>query len=238
MVSQFSAAKTQHAQPQTEPNKTQFAALPLRAASDLRLTGLHFRVLMAIAYHDRFSRRRGTTGCWASHRKLCEEVGCDYTNLSKAIHDLIAWGYIESRPQQRDKRLRVYSVIHEDSWPVGQPSAEIVGANAKVVGAKLKIVGGAPFQATENKSRIGTKENLEKRTSNKRTSGRDSVKLHQLNVDGALALFERKIRQGKCSQEEFEAGIRLCAHIFETHDPEGNTFYRAARLLDEYREQS
>jgi hypothetical protein len=61
---------------QAASDRVFFAPLPPRAIRDGRLSGRHFRVLAAIALHDRMAgRRKRGAGCWASHRTLCDEVG-------------------------------------------------------------------------------------------------------------------------------------------------------------------
>lgn len=48
--------------------KAQFAAMPLRAICDGRLTDRDFRILAVVASHDRMSSVRGKgQGAWASH---------------------------------------------------------------------------------------------------------------------------------------------------------------------------
>src|SRR5690349_1959535 len=90
-----------------------FAPLPARAIGDQRLTKLHFRVLGAIAFHDRMSDpRKAGQGCWASNRTLSSECGCNYTNLSTAISELAGWGYIKRDSRPLDKRRRIYRVIY------------------------------------------------------------------------------------------------------------------------------
>ena len=57
--------------------------LPPRVVGDRRLSALHFRVLAAIAMHDRMSHvRRAGQGCWATNQTLATEATCDYARLS------------------------------------------------------------------------------------------------------------------------------------------------------------
>jgi Winged helix DNA-binding domain len=140
--------------------KTYFAPIPLRAIGDPRLTGLHLKVLAVISYHDRFSHDRKTPGCFTSHKNLCAKVGCNYTNFSAAVGDLIKWGYLVRVKQKKDKRLNLYRVQHDrqkNSWSIGKLSAEIVCPNRKVVCP-------ATLQTVENKNGKALKRALEKRT--------------------------------------------------------------------------
>lgn len=103
--------------------------LPLRAIGDQRLAGLDLRVLAAIAAHDRMSMARGEgQGCWISNGSLAGKVGCDYSNLSKAIKKLGELGYIlREKPTFGDRRSHVYRVVgdlysHEESLSFHQQS--------------------------------------------------------------------------------------------------------------------
>ncbi len=89
-----------------------FAAIPARAMGDERLTALSYRVLMAIAIHDRLGKNN--TGCFASHKALCEKVGAHYNSLSRAIRQLVDCGYVEVTTAFFNKNTRVYRVIYTD----------------------------------------------------------------------------------------------------------------------------
>ncbi|GGO90838.1 MarR family winged helix-turn-helix transcriptional regulator [Stakelama pacifica] len=109
--------------------KVYSAPLPLHAIWDDRLAGIDLRVLACIAYHDRMSLATGKgQGCTASHGTIAAEIGCNYTNLSKAIKRLGDLGYIERhKPTFGDKRGHVYRVPaflygKEESLSFGQRS--------------------------------------------------------------------------------------------------------------------
>jgi DNA-binding MarR family transcriptional regulator len=89
-----------------------FAAIPMRALGDQRLTATHLRALAAIAYRDRFSRNG--QGCWASPQDLAALAGCNTNNLVSATSDLTRWGYVSREPRPDDKRKRVYRVLYTD----------------------------------------------------------------------------------------------------------------------------
>src|SRR4051794_5831129 len=91
----------------------QFAAIPVRAIGDTRLTASHFRLLGAIARHDRFSRNG--IGCYASHKTLSTEAAVHYTNVSKIVDDLATWRYIRAGRHPLNRRLRVYSLNYNDN---------------------------------------------------------------------------------------------------------------------------
>ena len=102
-----------------------FAPVPARAVGDVRLTGLHMKVLAAIAAHDRLSapRKRGQ-GCWAGNKRLAEMIGCNYSNLSTALTGLATWGYIERRQNPLNKKRRILFVVYNEQ------DAAIVGAKS------------------------------------------------------------------------------------------------------------
>lgn len=94
--------------------KVMFAALPLRAIGDTRLSALELRILGCVAFHDRMSSARGKgQGAWASNETLARRVQCHYTNLSSAITKLAKLGYIQRDPHPLNKKLRVYRVIYD-----------------------------------------------------------------------------------------------------------------------------
>lgn len=95
-----------------EGNNT-FAAIPLRAMADEALTAEHFRVLMAIAAHDRFGRNG--RGCYAPHPRLAQLAGCHLKSLSRSMRVLAERGYIEAAPHPYDRRQRAYRVIYNDA---------------------------------------------------------------------------------------------------------------------------
>jgi len=104
-----------------------FAMLPYRAIGDSRLTSLDLRTLAAISWHDRGSRPRGKgAGCWAGNKKLTEEVGCDYTNLSSTVTKLGTLGYITREPHPVNRKLRVYRVVY-DALPIDKQSSPANG---------------------------------------------------------------------------------------------------------------
>lgn len=96
-------------------DKAQFAALPVRAIGDQRLTLVEFRALACIAFHDRMSghKRGNGQGAWASNKTMAAEIGCHFTNVSSAITRLAQLGYISREQHHFDKRKFVYRVIYD-----------------------------------------------------------------------------------------------------------------------------
>ena len=91
-------------------------------------------------------------GCYASNATIAQEVGCDYTSVSRSITRLLDWGYIVRERNPDDRRMTVYRVKFppRDSWPkcqastpkvVGEaanPEADIVGNGRSEFGAELR----------------------------------------------------------------------------------------------------
>ncbi len=124
--------------PKAGDGKEQFGAIPVRAFSDGRLSGSHFRLLGAIAYFDRFGRNG--YGCIAGHQKISETAAIHYTNIGRLRDDLENWGYLKIQPSPLDRRRRVYRVIYNEKQ-------KIVGRFTNNDGA---IVGEQNQQRTES----------------------------------------------------------------------------------------
>lgn len=214
-----------------KPDNRLFAALPLRSLSDERLTALHLRALGIIAVHDRRSGplKKGA-GCWASHGTLCQEIGCNYNNLSSAISDLGKFGYVQRQKKPGDKRQRVYIVVYEhdkSSSPIDELSAEIVRPKAEIV----RLVG---FQDIENENEIATKESLKENP-----KGIDFTKVTPIGIGDIkkrLAIFERKLKSKAATDEEVEACRTLCNQIINDQHSSDAEFYQAYRMLETYDE--
>lgn len=71
-----------------------YAVLPARAADDLRLSGLHLRLL---THMGRWNHRKG----WLriSQTEIAERWGVSRQRLNMAIADLVTWLYVEKRSQ-------------------------------------------------------------------------------------------------------------------------------------------
>jgi hypothetical protein len=73
-----------------------YSIIPGRAADDVRLTGLHFRIL---AHLGRFNHKRGW--CRMSQTDLAAKFQVRRPSLSTAINQLVEWKYIEKRDQRQ-----------------------------------------------------------------------------------------------------------------------------------------
>lgn len=87
-----------------------YAALPARAMGDKRLAAEDYRVLMAIAAHDRLGANG--VGCYAGHPRLASLAGCHEKSLSRTLAKLKECGYLEIRQHPMNGRLRVYRILY------------------------------------------------------------------------------------------------------------------------------
>lgn len=90
-----------------------FASLPVRAIGDQRLSARHFRLLAAIAYHDRLGRNG--QGCWAGRKRLGEMTGMSGTHVSDMLGDLRRFGYLTSERHPMNRRTTIHRVIYDHS---------------------------------------------------------------------------------------------------------------------------
>jgi hypothetical protein len=210
--------------------KTFFAPLPLRAISDQRLSGLHFRVLAMVAFHDRMSARRKTgAGCWASHKTMCAEIGCNYTNLSTALTDLGKWGYLERHVHPLNKRLRVYNVNY-DSLPTDKQSGAQLCQETNDQPAIVCQPKRQDVEGTEDSLR-----NIFPKGDNRfcRNREKDTPEGASLSIDAQLAIFERQFKQAACTKQQIEDGSNLCKQIIDNVQVGEGLWRRANRLLGE-----
>jgi DNA-binding MarR family transcriptional regulator len=93
-------------------DKPRYGPVPLRAARDLRLAALHFRVLLVIAAHDRLGKNG--QGCWLAQNRIAEIVHCSKSHLSNVLGELRDWGFIKSKINRDRRWFRVHSVVYTD----------------------------------------------------------------------------------------------------------------------------
>ena len=106
----------------------QFAAIPVRALSDARLTGSDFRLLGAIARYDRFGRNN--TGCYVNARRLAADAAIHYKHLGRQTQRLEELGYITTHPSETDRRRKIYSVIYDEDEIVTCAGDNLAGGDA------------------------------------------------------------------------------------------------------------
>ncbi len=94
-------------------DKPTYAPLPARAMADDELTALDFRVLMAVASHDRFNKNG--RGCCPRHSELARKAKCEPKSLSRSLRKITERGYIQGLPSPVNKRRRAYRVIYNDA---------------------------------------------------------------------------------------------------------------------------
>ncbi len=94
-----------------EHPKPLFAAIPLQAIGDRRLSAAHFQVLAAIAWHDQFGANG--IGCYASLEKLAWETRLSKTTISECTGELEGFGFLTKTRHPLNRRTKVYSLIYE-----------------------------------------------------------------------------------------------------------------------------
>ena len=227
-----------------------FAPLPPRAIGDQRLTGIHLRVLAAIALHDRMSAgRKAGQGCWAGNQKLAAVCGCNYNNLSTAITDLVALGYIERQAHPINKRLRVYRVIYNetdqaivkarDSSPTGEGMSRPQTSDADPIvrpdfsesqsDQSLEGVEYIPLKREDIplKREINSPEGAPLCGEGLSGNGVDE------NLGAELAKFERELKAGRIETKELHAWGDRLSEIHLDGDLDDPNAQRAGRLVDD-----
>ena len=149
----------------SEP-KPQFAPVPVEAMPDTKLSASHWRLLVAIAWHDRMGVNG--SGCYASHKTLGREAGVHFSNVSNLAGDLAKRGYIEVRRNANDRRTRSYALIYRANPMIqGRSTENFQGNAASLVPAvsENEIDGGEKHQVIESIKNFG--DNILRETSNK-----------------------------------------------------------------------
>lgn len=93
--------------------KPTYAALPLRALGDDRLSRADIVTLGAVAAHDRFGKNR--SGCFASYARLADMTGQCERALKRSLSRLGEFGYIRVEASPMDARRRVLFVEYTDA---------------------------------------------------------------------------------------------------------------------------
>ncbi len=89
-----------------------FAAVPVRAFSDDRLTMTHLRVLGRLASH---TDRNGW--CRVRQQALGEAIGTTRQTVNTRLSDLVAWGYVDRRTSACAGRSIFYRVLLDTPTP-------------------------------------------------------------------------------------------------------------------------
>lgn len=97
----------------SEPFKPTYAAIPLRALSDLALSRADLLALAAVSAHDRFAKNR--TGCFASYTRLAAMTGLPPQSFRRCVGKLIELGYLRSEANPMDARRRILFVEFTDA---------------------------------------------------------------------------------------------------------------------------
>ncbi|WP_150291667.1 hypothetical protein [Sphingobium estronivorans] len=97
------------------PRKPHYAAVPLRAIGDPKITDGDLRVLCSIAAFDRLSHARGTgQGAWATHRLMAGWCRRDYTRFSVSVSKLLREGYIVREKRATNRTQYTYRIVYTD----------------------------------------------------------------------------------------------------------------------------
>jgi DNA-binding MarR family transcriptional regulator len=164
-----------------------FAALPERALYDARLSLTHHRVLGKIALHDGRSLTNGGTGCTRSHRGMANELRVDFANFSRAVKELLLWGYASQQRNPRNKRQWIYRVTYTGKQIIEAATKRIVGTGAN------EIVGtGANDQAEI----VGTGANISLVSSEKNGNQNNGL---TSTLDPTRSIKEEKSQKGEAS---------------------------------------
>lgn len=103
-----------------------YAALPLPAVHDDRVTRSHLRVLAVVAFYDRLGANG--SGCYASQAVISRLAGVHLNNMPAIINDLEGWGFlvIERRTstlRRAHLRVRYTTKAAQDPWSYPQTTS-------------------------------------------------------------------------------------------------------------------
>lgn len=107
-----------------------FSVLPARAIDDDRLSRTHLRCLAALCtYTDK------NGWAWPSTSTIAERLGVSRQLISRCLHDLAAWEYVEIRLRPRDgqdggQTTNLYRVLFDIGEPVAPPATSEVAPPA------------------------------------------------------------------------------------------------------------
>lgn len=180
--------------------KPMFAPSPARAIGAANLSSVDLRVLMAVAAHDRLGANG--IGCFASHTRLAQLVGCHIKSLSRSLAILVEARFISA---SRIGRQPVYKVIYNDFdtafiKSIGNKSAterhNTLGNEFVLIG---DAIGNKVFGKGEQDQRLADDNILGETLSNKsrETTSKRGNEGSGPGAGAMLAMLERSIKAGK-----------------------------------------
>jgi DNA-binding MarR family transcriptional regulator len=95
-----------------ENQKNIFGAIPARAFPDARLAARHYKVLGAVAVHDRFGKNGQR--CWAGRDRLAKLAGIAPNHVSDALGELEFYGYVKRQRHPMNRRTTIIRVLYSD----------------------------------------------------------------------------------------------------------------------------
>ena len=197
-----------------------YAPIPARAMADEKLTAEHFRVLMAVAAHDRFNRNR--KGCCASHPRLAKLAKCHLKSLSRSLKVLAERGYIKGLPSPFNKLQRAYCVVYSDAdraimaRPIGNNPATYRGGIGNNPATETDPIGNKDFYEPEQNQELP----VHKRFSE--TEKRFSETGNRYSAEAEDAGERRK-----------EASVRACEALIDDDEEADDAFEERAAIIHE-----
>ncbi|WP_018169701.1 helix-turn-helix domain-containing protein [Thioalkalivibrio sp. ALMg9] len=213
--------------------KYAFAALPLRALADERMTRSHIAVLGVVSHFDRFNKNG--SGCYATQVKIGQMAHTRSDHVSRVMKDLVAWGYIEV-DQQKDRRRKQYRVVHDPlntcttaqvsnggtcTTAQGDPPWYLYDSANKDIPLRGKDIPqrGVPFGTDENIAPKGASIASDRRTTTLdgliELAGRNELSFDIFKgvsveeLQGLAAQIDRNTRSGEVSEEEVWIALAL-----------------------------
>jgi DNA-binding MarR family transcriptional regulator len=230
--------------PQRNDRSAFFAALPVRAIGDKKITGNHFRVLSAVAWHDRISgpREKGA-GCWASNKTLAQKCGIHYTDLSTALCDLVRWGYITRESHPMNGKLHVFRVVYGDLPDNNTPANVAPETKNHPEAADIICPENSEAQGKQGANHIEyIPQKREKIAHKRKESSAEAARRHdgskrrtrEKGNDGAyLAMVERELRAEAKSYLD-PVDRRAVTEILNGRESEDPLYHQAERILERW----
>lgn len=222
-----------------------FSALPMRAMRDKRLNAEHFRVLMVVAFHDRFGRNG--TGCYAGNKKMAEEADCNIKSLSRTLRELAEWGYITAKVNPLNKKTRIYNVAYAEPengsrfatnvGSIGNSPATCADENGNNFADEVPQIGSKDFDEDEQNQRpaegnISCEAITNHGETYKTYSGEPAPRIERTLSNGELmARIERKLKTESLSTYILQIFAKQVSEILEGADASSKEYGQSERLL-------